>query len=359
MKKKYLLTICLLFAAQQAYAADQPLNETVQVQTQGRVQLQDKIHNPVQDKDQLRSQDQLQTNDRDQIRIHDPIEKNDQAYLQTMHRHQFKEQNIVRIQNMIQDAQKKGLPTEPLMSKIHEGIAKKVNEEQVTLAVERVRNRYENAYQYAATLTTDKQLAGQLGQITAEAMTAGLKDQDCEQLMQQLQIHTRLMNQLEAHELAIQTMTTARVMSRRGVSSETVSDVLNNALEQTYQHREMNTLQHRFVERTKYDSAEDVARGFSSDISRGSQASDLGSGVGGAGGSGGSGGSSDSGGSGDSSGSGGSGDSGSSGDSSGSGGSGDSGSSGGSSGSGGSGDSGSSGGSSGSGGSGGNNGGGR
>ena len=100
------------------------------------------------------------------------------------------------------------------------------------------------------------------------------------------------MNQQETYELSIQTLTIAQVMARRGVSSETVSDVLKNALEQSYQHREMYTMQNRFVEQARYDRPENVARGFSADISKGGKASDLGTG-----GSGGSGGSSDSGGS--------------------------------------------------------------
>ena len=156
MKKIYVLANCILLAAFHAYAADQPYNTSTQL---------------------LQSQEQIVQVDSDGT----------PALLQAMQQYRFQYENQVRIQNMIQEAIQQGLPTEPLMNKVHEGIAKKVPEEKIVQAVKRVQNRYENAYHQASTLTRDKQQAHQLGQVIAEANTAGLMEQDCTPLMTQLQ----------------------------------------------------------------------------------------------------------------------------------------------------------------------------
>ena len=341
MKKGIIITVCILLVSSSSFAVDLQDDGSTQHQSQARATIQ--------------SQERI-----------DP--DSTPAVLQAMQRYQFRHENTLHVRNMIQDAQQKGLPASPITDKVYEGIAKNIDEDRIIQAVERVSERYENAYRQANTLSTDKEQARQLGQTIAEAYTAGLKEEDCARIITQLQTRTRTINQQESKELTMQTMATARIMARRNVQSTTISDVLENALQHSYQAHEVHTLQTAFVKKARYGSPEDVAREFYGDISHDVTASDLGSrstasgpsqagvGPGSSGGSSGSGDSGDSGSSG-SSGSGDSGDSGSSG-SSGSGDSGDSGSSGssgsgdsGDSGSGGSGDSGSSG-SSGSGGSG-------
>jgi hypothetical protein len=282
-----------------------------------------------------------------------------------MNREQFRNTNVVRIQKIIEEAQQEGLPTKPLTDKVYEGIAKNVTEERIVQAVTTVRNRYSNAYRRARELATNTDRERQLGDLIARTYSAGLTEEDCDTIMTALQTRTRSMNQSQAQEITIQTITTARIMAHRDVRSRTVSDVLVNALDQSYEASDMKEIQYSFRLRARHGSAENVAQHFAAVINQGLDAKALGknyarnnengesggsnSGSGGAG----SGGSNSSGGSGNSGGgsggnsngsSGGSG--GGSGSSGGSGGSGSSGGSGGGSGSsGGSGGSGSSGGS--------------
>jgi hypothetical protein len=179
MKKTYVIAGAILLASVHVYAADQPYNENTQLQSQeqARVEYQAQI---------------------------DP--EGTPALLQAMQQHRFQHENQLHINTMIREAQQKGLPTEPLMNKVHEGIAKNVPEEKIVQAVERVQNRNENAYRQAGALTSDKQHARQLGQVIAEAYTAGLMEKDAAQIMTQLQTRTRTMNQQEAQELRIQTI---------------------------------------------------------------------------------------------------------------------------------------------------------
>ena len=95
MKKTIIFLACLLVMAPFAFA-----EESESPPGEARTVLQ------------TQEQTQEQTN------------KDEQAYLQAMHQHQFREQNVLHIQNMIQEAQTKGLPTEPMQNKVHEGIAK-------------------------------------------------------------------------------------------------------------------------------------------------------------------------------------------------------------------------------------------
>ena len=251
------------------------------------------------------------------------------------------------------EAQKDGLPTKPLTDKVYEGIAKNIEEDVIVQAVTRVRNRYRHAYRQAQELAVDPEQEELLGNLIAGAYTAGLTEEDCDAILAALQTRTRTANQRQDQELAIQTMTTARFMAHREVRSKTVSELLVTALDKSYETADLKEMQHSFLNRARYGSAENIARQFSDNINQGMDASALGhspkrsgesdgSGGAGSGGSNGSGGNSGGAGSGGSNSSGGnSGGAGSGGSNSSDGNSGGSGSSGGSGGSSGSGSGGS------------------
>ena len=158
MKKTIVFLACLMLAAPFVVAEENespPGEAGTFLLAQDQDRVQDQLHDQTQDltQDQLRTQDrdQLQTPDKDQLRtqdrdqLHDrtqeQVDKDDPAYLQAMHQHQFRHENTQRIQNMIQEAQKKGLPTEPMQNKVHEGIAKRAPEEAIVQAVERVQRK--------------------------------------------------------------------------------------------------------------------------------------------------------------------------------------------------------------------------
>ncbi len=69
--------------------------------------------------------------------------------LTAMHQHQFTSQNIVRAQQEVMNCAKAGLPTEPVMNKASEGMAKKASEQQVIAAMQTVHSRYARANRMA------------------------------------------------------------------------------------------------------------------------------------------------------------------------------------------------------------------
>ncbi len=349
MKNIYVVLIGMFFATCSLAFADEPVTDAVELQQRSQTREMAQF---IVDQEEL------------------------PALLKAMERQRFTHSNQVRVQKVIQDAKQEGLPTQPLADKVYEGIAKGVDEQRIVQAMTTVRNRYAYAYRQVRQLVDDAADAQVLGKVVAEAYTAGLKQQDCDKIVEELQTRLQTMTRQESRELALETMLTTRLMARRGVESVTVSDVVVSALEQSYDDADMQQIQKAFMGRALNGSAQGMATQLGEHIGSGGAAQDFGkssgfgqshgdgAGSGGqAGGAGGNSGGSSGNGAGSSgssggSGSGSSGSGGSSGGSDGSGGS--SGGSGGSGGGGGSaGSSGGSGGSSGQGGSSGNSGGGK
>lgn len=249
MKTKHFTLICMLLAGTSFAHADEPLPLSTE----------------------LLSQEQARE-------MYQTLVDNDEtpAILQAMHREQFRHANIVRVQKEIEDAQKDGLPTTPLTDKVYEGIAKNIDEEAIVRAVTRVRNRYAHAYRQAHELVVDPEQEELLGNLIADAYTAGLTEEDCDTILAALQTRTRTKNQRLDQELTIQTMTTARFMAHRDVRSTTVSEVLVNALDKSYGTTDLKEMQYSFLNRARYGSAETIAQQFSDGINQGLDAAALG-----------------------------------------------------------------------------------
>jgi hypothetical protein len=259
--------------------------------------------------------------------------------LTAMHQHQFTSQNIVRAQQEVMNCAKAGLPTEPVMNKASEGMAKKASEQQVIAAMQTVHSRYARANRMAKTMANDNHTVDKLTHSIADSMAAGMKAKDMEAIMLQLenQNKTQVKNKSKEDKLATQTMQTTRTMARLGIHSSEVSDTICLALQNNYSHQEMEQLQHQMANNAHQVPPQQIANQHAKAIGKGGNSRGSGGDNGSGGNNGGSGGN-------------GSGDGGSDGGSGGSGGgSGGSGSGGGSGGSGG-GSGGSGGGSGGSGG---------
>jgi len=252
-----------------------------------------------------------------------------QQMLTQMVQNQFQEQNRIRAQQIVMNAAKTGLPTEPVMSKAMEGMAKQAQEQQVIRAMETVRSRYAYANRLAKTLSEDKANIDNLTHSIADSMAAGMKSRDMDAVVNQLQTQSRQQtatrSRAEADQLEIQTVQTIRTMARMGYDSSKISSTVGQALRNQYTHQQMKQLRTRIAKHAHQELGRLVATQHAGSIGKGSNAGSAGNGSGAGGGSG-----SGPGGSG----SGGSGGGGSGGGGSGSGGSGGSGGGGGSGGSG-------------------------
>ena len=72
---------------------------------------------------------------------------------QIMIKEQFKQEYVLRAHEIVMNAKQEGLPPEPIMSKVYEGITKQVRKENIVQAMERVRSRHAFAKEQAEKLT--------------------------------------------------------------------------------------------------------------------------------------------------------------------------------------------------------------
>jgi cobalamin biosynthesis Mg chelatase CobN len=192
---------------------------------------------------------------------------------------------------MLMQALHSGLPAEPLMNKAYEGMAKKAESGLVLQAMENVRSRYAFAYRKAEQLTEEPEEVSELGELMADALTAGFQKGDLEPIMARLQEMTQTMERKGVDdELATETCMTLRDMARLGVSSEAITDVVSEALSQEYTAQEMEALRESFMYAAKKGSPEKTANSYASQMRKSESPESPGSsGAGGAGDSGGSG----------------------------------------------------------------------
>jgi len=210
-----------------------------------------------------------------------------------MNANRFKEEQILKAQGIVLEAQGRGLPTKPVINKVFEGMAKQVAPERTLQAMEAVSSRYAFAYDQARSITKNTEQAGQLGKMLAESLAAGLKEQDALQIMSQLQEKSPKMNRDQMDELAAACLAMARDMSRLGVSSNLSSQVISSALSNGLNAASIASMHQSLVAQSQTHSAQTLAQGLAHGAQQGQSAQGLGgqSGHGGQGGQGGSGGS--------------------------------------------------------------------
>ena len=184
---------------------------------------------------------------------------------QQMLANNFREQQVLQAQTILMNARRQGLPTEPMMNKAYEGLAKQVQAEAVVRAMEQVLSRCEFATKQARVITSDKARISQMAAVLAESMAAGMNQEDAERIMQALRARTRNMAQAHSEELAMQTVMTTRTMLRLRMQSKSVGDSVCQALQQGYSAQEMLKLRNTVMENSRHSYSESFSKGHSFD----------------------------------------------------------------------------------------------
>jgi hypothetical protein len=215
--------------------------------------------------------------------------------MQSMNANRFQEEQILKAQAILLDAQGRGLPTNPVINKAFEGMAKQVTPDRTLQAMEAVSSRYTFAFDQARSITKNPEQIRRLGDMLAESLAAGFEEQDAFRIMSQLQDQFPKMNQNQLDELATACLAMARDMSRLGVSSPLSSQVISSALSNGLNAASIASMHQSLVAQSQTHSAQSLALGLAHGM-QGQSAQGLGgmgggqSGHGGQGGSGGSGG---------------------------------------------------------------------
>jgi ABC-type uncharacterized transport system YnjBCD ATPase subunit len=263
MKKVFMMIMAIAFCAAVALAGpvDRELPETTPAQIKNSVrQMVDQGFNPQEVIDMT----------------------------QQMLANNFREQQVLQAQAILMNARRQGLPTEPMMNKAYEGLAKQVQAEAVVKAMERVQSRYEFATKQARAVTSDEARISQMAAILAESMAAGMNDEDAGRIMRALRERTRNMAQAHSEELAMQTFMTTRTMARLGMQSKSVGDSVCQALQQGCSAQEMLNMRNTIMANARHSYSESFSKGHSFDAGQqGGRGGDSGGGMDGGNGGGG------------------------------------------------------------------------
>ena len=237
--------------------------------------------------------EQLKANTREMIRL--GVQSDDAIKMtRLMVQNRFQVENTIQAQEIVMNAKKQGLPEEPIMNKVYEGIAKKVQAGSIVQAMEKTRARYAYAYQKAQALGVNKEELAPTRNIISEGMAAGLLNEDVNAICDRLQTRDRLRDKEgdedgtkdqardrerdreQLHMLVQESFMTAREMVRRGVPSNVAADAVCQALQNNYQAREMQQLRYTFMHNAMNGDPVQLANRYVNALRQGAQADDLG-----------------------------------------------------------------------------------
>jgi hypothetical protein len=186
-----------------------------------------------------------------------------------MQQHNFSGQQIQAAHALLIEAHTSGMPVEALISKAFEGMAKNVPAPLIVNAMQTVQSRNSFAFQSAAQLADQKDRAQNLGRALAAGLAAGLSREDAEQITQMIQQRAGSLNSAQAYSLALASYQTARDASRLGVSSQAVTGMVTAALAKGFSPEDMQALHNSFISRAQQSEPQNLARGITTAIEKG------------------------------------------------------------------------------------------
>lgn len=187
----------------------------------------------------------------------------------------FQTANIIRAQEIVMGAVKKGLPAAPVMNKAYEGMTKGVRDRKIVQAMVRTHERYSFAYQCARKFSGNESDVQRTGNTIAEGMAAGLKNQDVDRIVERLQKRDQERTRDRIQNLACESFMTAREMVRYRVHSYMAADTVCAALERAYQARDMEMLRTSFMKNARYGSPDRLAGSYAAGIRNGALSGNL------------------------------------------------------------------------------------
>jgi hypothetical protein len=195
----------------------------------------------------------------------------------SMLENRYTEQQMLAAHEILMKAKRQDLPTEPIMNKFSEAVAKRARATQAVQAMETVMSRYETASDLAGNMSQDREQARMLTQEMAECMNAGMGGRDMKQITESIQQMTRNMKNEEAQAFNKATLGTIGEMARSGADSGSVTDVVNNAFQKGYTAKDMEKLGGTFMKQAKgSSSASELARSYARGIRNGATADNIG-----------------------------------------------------------------------------------
>jgi len=181
----------------------------------------------------------------------------------------FKSEQILRAHEIMTKMHRAGLPLQPIVNKLFEGIAKHVPPATILNAMDAVRSRYDFSFSRAGLLTTQKDQKDQLGLALAAGLASGLSFEDADGIVQAVRQRTGSTNSDQANALALEVFETARDAARLGASSNAAAGLVNQSLSKGLSLAEMQAMHQSFLSQSQHASPENLARSYATSIQQG------------------------------------------------------------------------------------------
>jgi hypothetical protein len=186
-----------------------------------------------------------------------------------MLQNKFDEQQIQVAHALMIEAKNSDMPVQALMNKAFEGMAKGVEPSLIVGAMGKVQLRNSLAYRYAAQLSGNKSQIANLGRALSAALAAGFSKEDADKLTQMNQQRAKSMSSDKAYSLALECFKTARDVSRLGVSSPAVTNMLAAALSKGFNHQDMRAMRNAFMTQAQQSQPQNLAHRYAAAIQEG------------------------------------------------------------------------------------------
>jgi len=195
----------------------------------------------------------------------------------TMLRNMFTEQQMLQAFNIIIEAKTGNLPEDPIINKLYEGVGKRVQNENIIMAMEKVQSRYRTASNLAQGMTGDKEQSRNLTRDISKCMAAGMTGNDIAKIGVMINLRAKEQSHKKIIALSEQTLKTVMTMARIGVKSDSAVEIVQNALQTGYDTERMSRLEKVFIiqARTRFNPS-DLAKSFAINIREGVPVDELG-----------------------------------------------------------------------------------
>jgi hypothetical protein len=182
----------------------------------------------------------------------------------------FRSEQVLRAHEILINMHRAGLPVQPVVNKLFEGIAKHVPPATILNAMDRVRSRYDFSFSRAGLLTPQQDQKDRLGLALAAGLAAGLSFEDADGIVQAvLRQRTGSTHSDHANALALEAFEIARDVARLGVSSNATAGLVNQALGKGLGLAEMQAMHQSFSSQSQHTVPENLAKSYTTAIQQG------------------------------------------------------------------------------------------
>lgn len=183
--------------------------------------------------------------------------------------HGFSEEQIIAAQQIILEALAEDVPAGPLVGKIREGVSKNISPNVILLVLQSVKERWLFALHQGKLVAGGRSEGNSLGAVYAAALTAGLTRDDAEAITAAIINATAKLDARDTLSISMAAVKTARDMSRLGVDSSTLTEVVTGALANAFTADNLESLRRSFMEKSRHTPPDRLVQDFVKAVNQG------------------------------------------------------------------------------------------